>query len=464
MGTKNLILLGCILILTLLGGLFILPGRLADEIGIETPEFLKKEYKLGLDLQGGIHLLYQADLSKIKEEEREDAMNGLRDVIERRVDFFGVEEPLVQVQNMGDDKYRLIVELAGVIDPDEAVDMIGETPYLDFREEMPEKEKKQILDMMPEETIGQMIKNIKKETGEKVEKKDLPKYFPMYNPTKLTGEYFKRARLEFDQTTMSPYIGIEFNKKGSKIFEELTEKNIDKQIAIYIDNQLISAPVVQEKITGGKAQITGQFTVEEAKALSRNLNAGALPVQIEIISQQNVGPSLGEESIEKSLVAGLAGIVLILLFMILIYRFSGLLAAFSLLIYAIILLSLFKLIPVTLTLSGIAGFILSLGMAVDANILVFERLREEKKGVGNIYYAINNAFFRAWTAIRDGNLTTLIICVILFFIASGFVQGFALTLGVGIIVSMFTVMVVMKFFMKIFGATKLGKYNKIWTR
>lgn len=274
----------------------------------------------------------------------------------------------------------------------------------------------------------------------------------------------KKAEVQFDPTTYKPLIGLEFNEEGAKIFEELTEKNVNKKLAIYIDGALISSPVVQEKISGGKAQITGIFTIEEARFLARNLNAGALPVPIELISHEVIGPSLGKISIEQSLFAGLIGFLLVILFMIFIYRFSGFLTAISLLFYIVLILSLFKLIPVTLTLAGIAGLILSLGMAVDANILIFERLREEKEKEKDLRLIIDNAFSRAWPAIRDGNLTTLIICLILFLISSGFAQGFAVTLAIGQIVNIFTAIIIMKLFMKTFSETRLGKFEKIWTR
>ena len=469
----------------------LVPGKLVQKLDIPAISKLQqqfggsKPFKLGLDLQGGVHLLYQADLSKTKEEDWQDSVEGLQDIIERRVDLFGVEEPIVQTQKMGDG-YRLIVELAGVIDPNQAIEMIGKTPYLEFKEEMPKAEKMEIINGLPEEEINKIIERIKEETGnEEITKDDIPQYLPLYNTTELTGKYLKKAKIQFDQTTFEPHVGIEFNSEGAKLFEELTRKNWHKPLAIFIDGRLISAPTIapddpaeEGSIKGGKAQITGNFTVDEAKDLARNLNAGALPVPIKLISQQSIGPSLGEESIRKSLFAGVIGFLLIILFMVLIYRFSGILATISLLIYTIILLSLLKLIPVTLTLAGIAGFILSLGMAVDANILIFERLREEirskreneRRETDAKQYAelqirdIDNAFLRAWTAIRDGNLTTLIICVILFLIASGFVQGFALTLGVGILVSMFTAMVITKLFLKTFGGTRLRKLVRIWSR
>lgn len=454
--TKNWIFVVIVLVLAIFLALFAMPGRIAERLNISVPEFMQKPYKLGLDLQGGVHLLYQADLSQVSKEDWQNSMEGLRDVIERRVNLFGVQEPIVQVQKSGDE-YRLSVELAGITDPDEAIEMIGKTPYLEFREEVTEEEK--------EEILNELRKEIGPQANEFVDQ-------PFFKPTELTGKYLKGAKLEFDPTTYKPQISLEFNDEGAKLFEEITERNVGKILAIYIDNQLIQAPTVQEKISGGKAQITGNFTIEEARGLVQNLNAGALPVPIELISQQSIGPSLGKESIDKSVKAGMIGFGLVILFMILIYRFGGFLASVALMIYAVMLLSLFKVIPVTLTLSGIAGFILSVGMAVDANILVFERLREEIKFKNQLkdkrnqlqQTDIDNAFSGAWLAIRDGNFTTLIICAILFLIASGFVQGFSVTLSLGILISMFTVMIITKLFIKTFSQTGLKNFPKIWTR
>ncbi|HOK35533.1 MAG TPA: protein translocase subunit SecD [Candidatus Pacearchaeota archaeon] len=479
---KNWILSIFVLLLAIFLAFFVMPGRVAKKFNIELPQFLQRPYKLGLDLRGGVHLLYEADLSQVPKEDWQDSMEGLRDVIERRVNLFGIQEPLVQIQKTGE-SYRLIVELAGIDDPTQAIEMIGKTPYLEFREEMTEEEKQEIINMLSEEEINNLIEQIKEQTGKDVKKEELAQYLPLYKSTELTGKYLKSAKIEFNQTTYEPIVSLEFNSEGAKLFEEITERNIGKSLAIYIDNQLISAPMVKEKISGGKAQITGKFTVEEARNLAQNLNAGALPVPIKLISQQRVGPSLGEASIDASVKAGVIGFLLVILFMILVYKLSGVLASLALFFYGVILLSLFKIIPVTLTLSGIAGFVLSLGMAVDANVLIFERLREElkvkqnsnnpvqsnnqkknEKNEGLREIDIDNSFSRAWPAIRDGNLTTLIICAILFLIASGFVQGFALTLSLGVLISMFTAMTITKLFMKTFSGTRLSKNPKIWIR
>lgn len=473
---KSWILIILVLILIILGGFFVIPGRLAGKVNIEVPQFLQKPFKLGLDLQGGVYLLYQADLSQIEKDNQESSIEGLRDIMERRVNPLGVQEPIVQLQKAGDN-YRLMVELAGIEDPQEVIGIIDKPTNLEFREEMSFEEKMEVINMIPMEEVEKMIENLKLETGEDITKEDLTKYIPLYNQTDLTGRYLKKAQIQFDQTAYEPMVAIEFDSEGAKLFEELTRKNWHKPLAIFIDNQLISSPIVGRDdsaeegcISGGKAVISGGFALDEAKQLAQNLNAGALPVPIELISAQSIGPSLGKISIEKSIIAGMIGFLLVILFMIVIYRFSGLLAIISLFAYIIILLSLFKFASITLTLSGIAGFILSLGMAVDANILIFERLKEEvensidDKAEISLGRNIDSAFSRAFTAIRDGNLTTLIICVILFLVASGFVQGFALTLGIGILISMFSAMVITKLFMKTLAGTKLAKFKRIWIR
>ena len=421
-----------IFLLAFLAGNFIFPEFL------KLPYFPERDFELGLDLQGGIHLLYQADLSGIEEKDKSGAMAGLRDVMERRVDLFGVREPIVQIQGE-----RLIIELAGIIDPAEAIRQIGQTPFLEFKEQ---RENYQEILEKNREVI---------ETGEgQIE--------DPFQSTPLTGKYLKRAELGFDQTTYQALVQLLFDDEGAKIFEELTTRNVGKQLAIYIDQILISAPVVQEKISGGKAQISGQFTVEEAKELARNLNAGALPVPITLISQQSVGPTLGKISLEQSLKAGFLGFLAIIIFMILFYRLPGILAGLALAIYVVLVLSVFKLIPVTLTLAGIGGFILSIGMAIDANVLIFSRMREELRSGKNFAQSLEEGFNRAWPAIRDGNLTTLIVAFILFGFGTSFIKGFATTLSLGILISMFSAIFVTKNFLKCFVNTRLEQVKFLW--
>lgn len=413
---------------------------LNSEISLGLPHFYKLPFRLGLDLQGGTHLVYQADLSSIEEKERSGSMDGIRDVIERRVNLFGVAEPLVQINKAGD-SYRLIVELPGVKDIHQAIKMIGETPYLEFKEERTQQETDDILG--------------RQQAGdEKAKQLD-----PYFKSTSLTGRYLKKSQLEFDQTTYEPQVGLEFNDEGAKLFSDITSRNVGKRVAIYLDGAPITTPVVQEAIAGGRAQITGNFTAEEAKQLVGRLNAGALPVPITLISQQSVGASLGKISLTQSLKAGLIGLIAVVLFMIIYYRLPGILGVITLGIYGILVLAIFKLIPVTLTLSGIAGFIMSLGMAVDANVLIFERMKEELKAGRSFEGSISEGVKRAWPSIRDGNLTTLITTLILFWFGSSVIKGFALTLSIGVLVSMFTAMVITRIFLKLFIGGRLERVS-----
>jgi len=424
---------------------------LNQKLSLKFPHFPEIPFKLGLDLQGGTHLIYEADLSSIAENEKTNSMEGLRDVIERRVNLFGVREPVVQIQGQ-----KLIVELAGVIDPAQAINEIGKTPFLEFKEQRDEEETKKILDKQKE------IQGKSMEEVQKIENLQLILEDPYFKSTPLTGKYLKKAELNFDQNTSKPLVSLEFNDEGAKIFEELTEKNVGKQLAIYIDQNPISAPVVQEKISGGKAQITGKFSIEEAKELTRNLNAGALPVPIKLISQQNVGPTLGKISLEQSLKAGIFGFLAILLFMIIFYRIPGIFASLSLLIYVVYILTLFKLIPVTLTLAGIAGFILSMGMAVDANILIFSRMREELNAGKTYLISIEEGSRRAWPAIRDGNFTTILVGLILFWLGTSFVKGFALTLVIGNLVGLFTAIFITNSLLRCFSGDKSSRWIWLW--
>ena len=443
----RLVVLG-IFIFVILAGSLVYPGVwdsavnwINSNIHLGLPTFHKLPFRLGLDLQGGTHLIYSADLSGINEVDRDGSLSGIRDVIERRVNMFGVSEATVQI-NKAEDAYRLIVDLPGVKDIHEAIKMIGETPYLEFKEERTTEETQAIL--------------VKQEAGE-AEALKLDAYFLSTQHRQI----LKSAQLTFDQTTYQPYVSLEFNDEGAKIFAELTKKNVGKTLAIYLDGAPISIPTVNEEIPSGKAQISGNFTQKEAKQLAERLNAGALPVPIHLISQQNVEASLGQESLQKSLKAGIIGFLIILLFMIVFYRMSGFFASISLMIYIIGLLAIFKLIPVTLTLAGIAGFLLSMGMAVDANILIFSRVREELKLGRSFLDALSNGVKNAWSSIRDGNFTTILVGIILFFFGTGFVKGFALTLILGNIISMFSAIVITNYLIKFFHGTK-EKNKKIW--
>jgi len=446
---RTYIIIGIIFILAFFAGNLVYPQLL------KLPYFPEIPFKLGLDLQGGTHLVYEADLSSVEGEDYNSSMQGLRDVIERRVNLFGVQEPIVQTQETVG-HYRLIVELAGIKDPAEAIEMIGLTPYLEFKEQRLEEETQKILDKQ-KEVEGKTFEEI-----QEIENWQLALEDPYFISTRLTGKYLKKAEISLDQTTFKSLVLLQFNDEGAEIFKELTSRNIGKPLPIYIDDLPISFPTVQETISGGKAQITGSFTIDEAKTLARNLNAGALPVPIILISQQSVGPTLGLISLEKSLKAGILGFLVVILFMILFYRLPGLLASLALGIYAALVLSLFKLIPITLTLAGVGGFILSIGMAVDANVLIFSRMREELKQGKDFAQAIEDGFNRAWSSIKDGNLTTLLVAVILFSFGTSFIKGFALTLSIGILISMFSAIFITKNFLKFFVRTKLEKIKWLW--
>jgi len=378
-------------------------------------KFAKFPFKLGLDLQGGSHLIYQADLSVVKGREIDSAMSGLRDVIERRVNLFGVREPIVQVQKK-DKERRLIVELAGVYNIDEAIKMIGETPYLEFKTQRTEEETKIILESQKQ---NQRLNED-----------------PYFISAALTGRFLKKSTLQFDETTFEPIISLEFDETGKEIFAKITKENVGKPVAIYLDGVPISVPVVREEIIGGKAQITGKFTPKEAKLLVQRLNSGALPIPIKLVSQERVGPTLGQDSINDSIKAGLIGLSLLSLYFLAYYRLLGLIALFALLFYFGFTLLLFKLIPVTLTLAGLIGFLMSLGMALDANVLIFERTKEELKAGKTKTIAVEDGFKRAWNAIFDSNLTTIFIGIVLFWLGTSAIKGFALTLIIGVATSM----------------------------
>ncbi|HEY0979845.1 MAG TPA: protein translocase subunit SecD [Candidatus Paceibacterota bacterium] len=400
------------------------------------PAFLAKyPFHLGLDLSGGSHLLYKADISTIPAGTIDDSMDALRDVIERRVNAFGVGEPVVTVQTStltADKEYRLSVELPGVTDVAEAIEMIGQTPYLEFRTQS---------DELPEDA---MQKAVVDENGMATVVVDPD---AMFVPTDLTGKYLKRASIFFNPTSGKPEISLEFNDQGAVLFEQITGDNIGKVVAIYLDGSVISAPVVQGAISGGQAQITGDFTPNEAKELVGRLNSGALPVPISLISTQTVGATLGTDAIVSGIQAAFIGFIIVALFLILWYRLPGLVAVLALGIYVVMTLTLYKLIPVTLTAAGIAGFIISIGIAVDANILIFERFREERARGKKNADALDDGFARAWHSIRDANIAAVIIAVILFWFGSSLIKGFALTLGLGVVVSLISAITITKLFL-----------------
>ncbi len=372
--------------------------------------------RLGLDLQGGSQLIYEADLSQITSDEKLESINGARDVIERRVNAFGVSEPVVQVQG----ENRIVVELPGVADVNQAVEEIGKTPFLEFREQN-------------DEPITPPAE------GEAIDQKAL--LLQQFKPTGLSGAQFERADVQFDQQG-SPSILLTFNGEGQQLFSDITKRNVGKPVAIFLDNELLSAPTVQAEITSGQATITGQFTLEEAKELRKNLNAGALPVPVKLVSQANIGASLGAESVERSLLAGIIGLIGVAFFMLMYYRLPGVVAIIALALYTAIIIVIFKIFHVTLTLAGLAGFFLSIGIAVDANVLIFERMKEALREGLDPVSALEDGFKHAWNSIRDSNLSSLISVVIMYTMTTSLVRGFALTLGIGVLVSMFSAITV----------------------
>lgn len=633
-------------------------NRASGLVGFHIPT-IEKPFVLGLDLQGGTHLEYEADVSKVAPADRTESLNGVRDVIERRINTLGVSEPLIQTTQAGD-SWRVTVELAGISDINQAINLIGETPILEFKEasneqaramtdeeraQLTEDNKKEyaraqdllkraqdgedfatlakentendaykenggdvgfvddnspykeiadhVYDLAPGTVFNEIVEGEKsymvvkveevQDTGEdevharhlliaykgsaantatqrtkeearafieELKKKATPDNFEIlvqdnsdepgasetggdlgyftrgsglvpefeeavfaqktgtisdvvetafgfhliqkiderpkknirlriieikkttesdivpppeaWKNTQLTGKQLQSATVEFDQQTGSVQVSLQFNKEGGDLFADLTKRNIGKQIAIFLDGEIISAPVVQTEILGGRAVISGNFTVNEAKLLARRLQAGALPIPIELIAQNTVGPTLGAASLDKSLWAGLIGFILVAIYMLAVYRLPGFAALLSLVLYATISVSIFKLLPVTLTLSGIAGFILSIGIAVDANVLVFERLKEELKEGKGTTVGLEDAFRRAWPSIRDGHVTVLISCAVLFWFTSSIIKGFALTLGIGTILSLFTAIITTRTIMRFLLRTRLANLNWLY--
>lgn len=442
MNRRNLIILGLIVLLTGLGLAEVLV-KSAPSIQDVGPGNNTLGMRLGLDLSGGTHLVYEADLSQIGNESAEEAMQGAIDIISRRVDAYGVTEPLIQKQGAN----RISIQLPGIRDMETAVELIGQIAQLDFRELVYDSEGNPVLD-----ENGYYV--WKPATG--IDSKG--------NEVHLTGKYLKRNNyVALDQTTNQPMVSFEFDSEGATLFEQITTRLLEKPLGIFLDDELISSPTVKA-VLSDSGVITG-LSLDEARNLAILLNAGALPVALKgPIVREDIDPTLGADSLRKSLIAGMVGIILVILFIVLYYRVPGVLASVALIIYGTLVLAAFKLIPVTLTLSGIAAFILSIGMAVDANVLIFERMKEELRAGRPLSGAIEAGFSRAWSAIRDSNLTTLIVCVILYWmgnmLAEPRVMGFALTLGIGVLLSMFTAIVVTRTFLRLLIGT--GIANNLW--
>jgi len=418
--------------------------KLNPNFETESSFFKNSPFRLGLDLSGGSHLIYKADVSGVKAGDITVSMDALRDVIERRVNLFGVSEPIVQVQNSGfvsGAEEKLIVDLPGVTDVEKATAMIGQTPLLEFKVEAPAD--------TPQKAIVDKDGKVTLDTG------------PQFVSTELTGRYLQKASLEFDQTTREPRVSLQFDDTGTKLFAQITKENVGKMVAIYLDGAPISIPVVREEIPNGQAVISGSFTPTEGKLLVGRLNSGALPVPISLLSRQTIGATLGSDAVTAGVKAAIIGFLVVALFLILWYRLPGFMAILALCIYITIMLTLFKLLPVTLTAAGIAGFIISIGIAVDANILIFERLKEELHFERTIANAVSAGFSRAWSSIRDSNTSTIISAIILFWFGTPLIKGFALTLGLGVLISMFSAIMISRIFLSgliFIGESKVARF------
>lgn len=390
------------------------------------------EFRQGLDLKGGVSLTFSADVSGLAGVERDKALESARSVIERRVNLFGVSEPLIQTAKVNQDS-RIIVELPGVTDVNEAINLIGATAQLTFWEQTASVSAA-VASSSAYPINASVVGPIKQ--------------------TNLTGTDLSSSSVVFDPNTGKPQVQLKFNSEGGRKFGEITKRNVGKPVAIVLDNIIIEAPNVNEPILTGDAVISGGFTQKQAKALSTQLNAGVLPVKLSVLEQHVVGPTLGQESLRKSLVAGIIGFATIVIFMVFLYGRLGIIASVALVMYALFNLTVFKLSSltpygITLTLAGIAGLILSIGMAVDANILIFERMKEEVRQGKSRGTSIELGFSHAWTSIRDSNVSTLITCVILYTFGTGIIRGFALVLAIGVVISMFSAITVTRTFLRL---------------
>jgi preprotein translocase subunit SecD len=367
--------------------------------------FFYKNFSLGMDLAGGTILTYQIDWQNIDKTKAKNVLEQTKDLIERRINFLGVSEYFVSFSESG----RILIEIPNIKDPEMAKKIIGETPFLEFR---------------------------------------IPKNNE-FVPSGLTGEYLQKAEALVNPNTLEPIVSLEFNQEGAKIFKDLTQKYLGQPIAIYLDGKLISSPVVREVIENGKAQITGKFTLDEARLLANRLNQGALPAPLNLIAESVVNPILSENILKIALYASILGVILVILFMIIFYGFYGFLADIALIFFLVFNLALYKILGVTISLASLSGLVLAVGMAVDANILIFERMKEEKQRGLKIKEVIKEGFDRAFPSIRDSNMTTIISSLLIYFLAVSFVKGFALTLLFGVIFSFLTAVFFTRYLLEI---------------
>jgi preprotein translocase subunit SecD len=367
--------------------------------------FFYKNFSFGMDLAGGTILTYQIDWKNVDKTKVKNVLEQTKDLIERRINFLGVSEYFVSFSESG----RILIEIPNIKNPEMAKKIIGETPFLEFR--TPQKDE--------------------------------------FVPSGLTGEYLQKAEVIINPNTLEPIVSLEFNQEGEKIFKDLTQKYLGQPIAIYLDGKLISSPVVREVIENGKAQITGKFTLDEAKLLANRLNQGALPAPLNLIAESVVNPILSEKILKIALYSSILGIILVILFMIIFYGFYGFLADIALIFFLVFNLALYKILGVTISLASLSGLVLAVGMAVDANILIFERMKEEKQRGLKIKEVIKEGFDRAFPSIRDSNMTTIISSLLIYFLAVSFVKGFALTLLFGVIFSFLTAVFFTRYLLEI---------------
>lgn len=426
---------------------------------------IEREFSLGLDFRGGLEMVYQADLEGIDLRYQRQKMDSLRASIERRIDALGVVERSIKIE--GDN--RLIIELPGVVDVVEAERIIGKTAFLEFKELRPYQELDEINNKIKqvEEFIGKSIIEFTIEDFQKIqeiENWELIFQSP-YQSTNLTGAHLTRALVQRDKAGLGYVIEINFNAEGAVLFAEITERNINRQVGIFLDAEKISAPRVNEKIVGGNAVIIGAppgFSRNEANELTQLLNAGALPVSVELLESRVISPDHGEEAFQIMLLATIIAIFSIIGFMAIFYKLPGIIAILIIFAEVTLLLFLIKIIGVTLNMAGVAGMVLFIGIAIDANILFFSRMKEELRQGKGLITSIEDGFKQAVSSIRDGNLTTLVIACILFFFGTGFVQGFAVTLILGILISLSLFFFFAKDLLILLAKTRLGKNEKLW--
>ena len=452
--TRNLLIL--IIVIVSLCLVVLWPGNSGLNKPLGLPINRAIQFVLGLDLQGGLEVVLQA-LQSADTPVNADTMAAAKSIVENRVNALGVSEPLVQSQGSN----RIIVELPGLANPEEAIRTLGQTGLLEFIDagDIPPMVGSVVTTTLGGIYAGDELTSTVGLTNTAAVSPGAALNAGRVFTTVMTGRLLKSASIGYDELG-KPEINFELRKAGDrpeddgpKIFGDWTTKNVGKYLAITLDKEVLSAPVIQNPITQGSGRITGSFTLPEVQRIVTVLKYGALPVALEIIESRSIGPTLGQDSVRKSVVAGVIGLIIVGLFMAIYYRLPGLVADAALIIYTLIVLTLFKLIPVTLTLAGIAGFILSIGMAVDANILIFERMKEEIRAGKTLGAAIEAGFARAWNSIRDSNVSTLITCFVLFVFGSYFgtsvIKGFAVTLAIGVLCSLFTAIIVTRTFLRV---------------